>query len=69
MMFETNLEVIRAYFAAHAPDVPCAYEYKTWPDPNGLGMVSESEVSRMIRWRWEYADAMVYEGTKNGSLE
>lgn len=69
MMFETNFEVIRAYFAAHAPEVPRDFEWRTWNNPNDQGTVSESEISRMLRWRWHYADAMIYEGTKNGSLE
>ena len=68
-MFDTNSEIIRAYFAAHAPKVPQDFPWKQRPDPRCEGTICESPVSRMVRWRWEYADAMVYEGTKNGSLE
>lgn len=68
-MFNSTEEMLRAYFAAHAPKVPTNYEWKSRPDPEGNGTVCETSTARMIRWRWEYADAMLYEGAKNGSLE
>lgn len=61
---------LRDYFAAHAPEVPEGFEwaYETKIVNLGIGIdgigrgpreVKESSASRIIRWRWHYADAML----------
>lgn len=48
---------MRDYFAAHAPVVPEDFD----------GQMGETQIERMIRWRWFYADAMLAERMKVGA--
>jgi len=57
---------LRAYFAAHAPDVPGDFQQrrKTVVVDTGMGLKRiesglESRLEWIVRWRLEYADAMI----------
>ena len=57
---------LRAYFAAHAPEVPESYAFKrtqqvAFDGLGGKGLIQANEpaMARIIRWRLEYADAML----------
>lgn len=61
---------LRDYLAAHAPDVPLCFG-RTFTEKVGqIGVnkdgivygpqkVFETDFERLIRWRWQYADAML----------
>jgi hypothetical protein len=58
--------MMRAYFAAHAPDVPFHYEFQrvltAVDEGNGqtsVKMLPETDLARIVRWRLEYADQML----------
>lgn len=57
---------LREYFAAHAPDVPPTVAFPPLytsevkiDNTRKVTQVAESELERTVRWRWEYADAML----------
>lgn len=55
---------LRAYFAAHAPEMPDWYfsELCAKEIPVGERL---TPWQAFYQWRWEYADAMIAEGKKN----
>lgn len=51
---------VRDYFAATAPEVPVDYPWLVVPaDAKPPRMDRESSLARRVRWRWEWADAMM----------
>lgn len=53
---------MRDWFAANAPEVPEWFEWER----NSISpfMPSETTIQRMVRWKYEYADAMMAQREK-----
>lgn len=55
---------LRDYFAAHAPEVPDGFAHLKMQKDENDPPKNETDMARLARWRYFYADSMVSEGLK-----